>query len=419
MKLEHKLYLNRVEAPDELSGPEQSQLQAKPELRAALAENRALHNLGQASLEPPAREVLLARVYAQATTTQETNMTFIQRLFAGKPLILRLALAAVLLLAIAALSLLLPRAMLTRNGVQLHGGPQPAYAATDGYLLVYDFGDVELASVKAKIEQLTQAVKAFKQAHKMPQESGKNGHMLFVTEEKKEVRTSHAADSGASAGEDASGGKASNHVVVALTLPDDKLLGELQAELSKIDGLPTPKVTDSTWFSEQGLPLPGDDAIKLALNLGQGQHAFNFPKDATPEEMEQAINAWLKQTHPDKTFTVQVEKKVEGDQQRIMIRIKGDTDAAGNDASCKLDMENAGDEIKLTLNFGDITHTFTFPKSASEQQMSEEITAWLAQNYPEHKVKVHVTKSDVDGKTQLMVKIEKTEVESTDSNTGK
>jgi hypothetical protein len=347
-------------------------------------------------------------------------MTFIHRLFTGKPVIVRLALAAVLLLAIAALSMLLPRAVLTRHGVQLHSGPQVAYAATEGYLLVYDFGDAGMDSVKAKVEQLTEAVRAFKQAYNIPQVSSKDGRMFSVMEEKKEVRTSHSVQGSASASADAAGGIASSHVVVAVSLPDDKLLDELKAELGKIEGLPTPQVTDATWFSEQGLPLPGEDGVKLVLNMGQGEHAFNFPKEATPEEMEQAINEWLKETHPDKTFTVQVEKKVEGEQRRIEIRIKGDMDQATGDAgSPPLAVENAGDEINLTLNFGDISHMFTFAKSASEQQISEEITAWLAQNYPEHKVNVNVTKTVVDGKTQLQVKIEKTDVEGADTPASK
>lgn len=420
MKLTHKLLLNRIQAPSELSATERLQLAHQPGLAATLAHNRALAKLGQSELEPPARAAMLARVYELSGTTQENKMTLIQRLFGGKPLILRLALAAVMLLAIAALSLILPRAVLTPGGISWLHSLQPAFAATEGYLLVFDFGNVGMDSVQAKVEQLTEAVRAFKKAHDMPQVAQEGRAMICVTEEQQSTHVSGQAEDHASAGGDAAGGKTNGRVIVALSLPDDKLLEDLKAELSKIEGLPTPQITDATWFSEQGLPLPGDDATKIMLDMGHGQHAFNFPKDATPEEMEQAINDWLKQAHPDKNFSVQVQKSDEGEKHRIEVRIKGDADAtAGEAGSPQLNVENAGDEIKLTLSFGDISHTFTFAKSASEQQISEEITAWLAQNYPEHKVNVDVTKTEVDGKTQLQVRIEKIETGKTDAAAGK
>ena len=419
MRLEHKVLLNRIQAPDELSMAEQLQLQTRPGLLSTLTQNGILQVLSQLEHEPPARQALLDRAYAQATTTQETPMTLIQRLFAGKPLAVRLAFASLMLLAIVALSLLLPRAVLTPGGMRWLHSVQPAFAATDGYMLLYEFKDCDPAAIQPLVEQLTATVREFKKAHNLPEtEPQKLGNEFCIgaeTIEKCVVK--HDPESTA-----ASPAQETKHVtaIVAVQLTDASLLDELKAELAKIPGLPEPQVTDATWFSEKGLPLPGDDAINLKLGLGNKQHAFNFPKDATEPEIEAAINEWLQQNHPDMKFDVEVKKSTEEGKTRMEIRVKSTADAdpssdmahellmapaQGENKSVSSAMKTDDNSIQVTLNGGSGPHTFTFSKDATEAVMEQEIATWFAESEHKPGVKVKVTKADQDGQVKIRIQM--------------
>ena len=423
MKLEHKLYLAGSQDGLRLTEDENRELQANPELQAVLSENQALKRLAAGGAEPPSREALLAHVYTQTETTQEPEMKLIHRLFRGKPAAMRLALAAALVLALVALSLLLPRAVLTPGGMAVHGGAQAAYAATEGYMLVFDFGDVEWAAVQPVIHQLYATVAAFKDAHNITWESDARMLGLGVDEGRKEARTTkHAAGAdadaaigGGSGSPPQQGGLSHGRTILAIPLCDASLLDELKAELKKIPGLPEPKVIDATWFSEQGLPLPGDDGIKLEMGMGgDALHSFNFPKDATKEEIEQAINDWLVKNHPDKEFKVSVVKEQDGEKTRLEIRIQSSEGGGAAGGPAKVEVEG-GDQIKLTLKIGADTHTFTFAEDATEEQIAGEINAWLAQNEPGKNCGVTVTKHVVDGKTRLQVQIKTAQTEDKDT----
>jgi len=325
MKLEHKLYLAGSQDAVRLTEEESRQLQSSPELQAVLSETEALRRPGADVAEPPSREALLARVYANVETTQEKEMKLIYRLFSGKPAAMRLALAAALVLALLALSLLLPRAVLTPGGMAVLGGAQAAYAATEGYILVFDFGDAEPASLQPIIDQLTATMRAFQEAHNIPQQTGGREIKVGVTETRSEVRIEEHVDdaeAGDRAEQPTQSEHRSNRAIAFVALPDASLLDELKAELAKIPGLPEPRVIDATWFSEHGLALPGDDGIKLQMGMGgDALHSFNFPKDATKEEIEQAINAWLAQNEPDKHYTVTVTEQVVDGKTQLQVKI--------------------------------------------------------------------------------------------------
>ena len=114
-------------------------------------------------------------------------MSLITRLFTGKSLAWRLALGAALVIALVALSLLLPRAIhFTENGpaVQLTA---PAYAATNGFVLVY-----ELAGGMDTLEPLLKEVQsvaiAFREAHGLGGPNDEQEDKLIVIAEVRETK---------------------------------------------------------------------------------------------------------------------------------------------------------------------------------------------------------------------------------------
>ncbi len=415
MKHETQLYVDRVEILDQLPAEQRREVQNSPRLQSVLEENRALRQLTAGATEPPTRSRVLGHVYSQAGSTQENKTMSFKRLFTGRPLGLQLAAGTALLLVIVCLSIVLPRVMFSSRGIEVRG-MQPAYAATEGYLLLYDFGEADMATVQPLIDKLTAAVRAFKKAHRLPDDQSKHEFKLSVASEQREVTTGAAPAAAAAPGPEGNMVKSSK-VLMVIDLQDDTLLDELQAELARIPGLPEPQVTDATWFSEKGLPLPDDkDGVSIQLNLGNSEHTFTFPKSATTEEMQQAITEWLAQDNPGRQFKVKVDKTAEGDKTRIEIRIEGEQESGGAGMhKLRLQAVPEGDTIKLALNFGDVAHEFIFSKSASEEQIAAEINAWLAANQPGHKVQASVKKTVVNGETQLEVKIEAAEVSDTDT----
>jgi hypothetical protein len=259
---------------------------------------------------------------------KETKMTLLKRMFAERSLALKLALACLLVLAIAGLSLLLPR--VGRDGVQ--GPASPAYAAVDGYILVYDFGAVKRESIQGVIDQLLATVREFLTVHKLYEGSVAQALRVSVQTNKLKESASNLKEVNGAAKESSASATGGEHVIAAVMLPDAALLGELQEALKAVPGLPEPVVTDATWFSEKGWPLPGEDGMRLSVNLADEQHTFTFPKDATTAEMEQAINAWLKERRPDLAFTVHVEQQGDEKQRRIIVKIIGATPGAAKQA---------------------------------------------------------------------------------------
>ncbi len=57
----------------------------------------------------------------------------------------------------------------------------------------------------------------------------------------------------------------------------------------------------------------------------------------------------------------------------------------------------------ITVNIG--THIFTFPMSATEEEIEKTINEWLAENKPEMKAEVDVEVTTVDDHKQVKIKI--------------
>jgi len=311
MNLKEELILKRVTRAQQLDAEERPALQNDAELKAILAENRGFAQL--TAPPPPARERLLARVRMLASQQEDSNMSLIERLFAGKSLPLRLAIGAALAVALIALSLFLPRAIhFTANGpeVQL---TTPAYAATDGFVLVY-----KLSGGMDELEPVLSKVKAI--ADDLRDEYGLGGpsddqeDKLIVIAEVKETQERADEDSPATTV------SKETHLAVWAAFTDQDTLKALREALAGVSGLPEPEVTDATWFSRKGLPMPGADCLSFALQ----DHLFNFPLDATEEEVEQTITDWFLSQHPEWDGVVDVIISGSGDERQIEIRIKAD-----------------------------------------------------------------------------------------------
>ena len=274
------------------------------------AEEGALAALAAAVPAAPERDRLLSRAYASPEANKECTMSVIHRILLSRRPLVRYGLALLLVLGIAALSLLLPRGVKwTGSGLQLQG-PTPAYAATEGYLLIYEFSGENPDAIKPIVDQLLAKVREFKLAHKLPVEENKSRRIrLYASDTETKSSTASAG------GEDApkTETKSKCKLIVAVALENTELLDELKEELKSIPGLPEPTVTDSTWFQKDGEPLPGEGANQLSIYLGDKEHTFNFSPETSPEEMEQAIRAWLEERAPGKKFDVEVEKDVQPD----------------------------------------------------------------------------------------------------------
>jgi hypothetical protein len=291
-------------------------------LEPLTADEQALLGADECGLPvPPARERLLAAAYAaNETETKETQMipNLVTRLFTGRSAAVRLALGAACLVALVALSLVLPRG----------GGISPvgtAWAAAEGYMLAFDFGEGSTQEqVQPLLDQLHAKVTAFKAAHDLPVDQV---HKIGTFGEKRIVK--RVEKHGDGPGTETSA--AHSRVVVMVALPDAGLLDQLKAELATIPGLPTPVPTDATWFTENGLPDPDKPGINLSLNFdfdGEGKsHVFYFPETATEAQIESEINGWLAANKPDFQGTVDVTLSRTDGRTELRVEIKSTKNA--------------------------------------------------------------------------------------------
>lgn len=268
------------------------------------AEEGALAALAAAVPAAPERARLLGRIYAGPEVHKESTMSVINRILLSRNHLVRFGLAFLLVLGVVALSLFLPRGVKwTGSHLQLQG-PTPAYAATEGYLLLYEFTGESPDAFKPVVDQLLAKVREFKLAHKLPV-AEQQEHRLKIVTSNKEVK-SFAYDSKEDPAQPVK--KSQCKIVVAVALESQELLDELKEELKTIPGLPEPTVTDATWFQKDGEPLPLEGGSQLSIGVGDKDHSFNFSPETSPEEMEQAIRVWLEEREPGQKFDVEIEK---------------------------------------------------------------------------------------------------------------
>jgi hypothetical protein len=286
-------------------------------------EQLLLHCVDSRIPDPPDRQLMLAKVFdASEHQLKETQMlpSQLTQLFAGRTPALRVTFAAAIVLAVLALSLVLPR-----------GGSlsplAPAWAANDGYLLAFDFGEGSTQEqVQPVLDQLIATVRAFKEQHNLPLDNisgaGSGGRVMV-----RKTSESHERSSSTDGQAPTVVKKEESRVMVVIQLPAGALLEEFEAELAKIPGLPAPTRTNATWFAEVGELDPSKQGIHLGLSFREGgelrPHMFYFPDTATEAEIEKTINEWLAINKPDHDFTVEVKLTQDGENRNLEVRLSG------------------------------------------------------------------------------------------------
>jgi hypothetical protein len=253
----------------------------------------------------PAREDMLAQVYLRASLTKEHRMNVIERLFAGKPLAVKAALAVALLLAIGALALVLPPS-------------ETSLAATESVVLSYDLSAYEREQALSKLHEIEAAINA----------NLASGVELLTANLKAEVRREQRImrdgrdESGATVG--AAPQEIETRVitgVLVLSAVDEAALAELRGAIAKaVPGIGDPQVHDATWFRENGGKLDG--GVDISLNLNGSEHVFNFPEGTGADEMERQIKEWAAREHPGEEIHVEVQLEEHGSGDKVEKRVE-------------------------------------------------------------------------------------------------
>lgn len=293
MNLKQKIILERVTKPEQLSPAEREQVHADRRLAQLIAENRGLAGLSPTAQPVPDREAMLGRVHHELENRKETRMTLISRLLAGKPWYVQAAAAVALLLALGAVTLL-PRGT--------------SWASSEGYALVFDFGQVSSADeelpskdeIMERLSVLEDALKDWKDNRATQGEDDLDANCLMLNVNVDQERLT---------------------ATLGLVTADDELLEELRVALADVAGLPEPTVTSATWFYDK-LGGPPDCGAGIILSLKD--HRFAFPPGATEQEIEGQINAWLKAENPEGNEQVDVVITQEGDRTRIKVLLRSE-----------------------------------------------------------------------------------------------
>lgn len=200
-------------------------------------------------------------------------MSLLSRLFVGRRWYFQLAAAAVLIVAVTLLALV-PRSS--------------TWAQTNGYVLKFDFGmlgsadaESEHAALQDRLAELETAVHEWLDARRAAAPAD--------SPETRSVEINVNVDNGHAT------------AMIALAGEDRETLEDLAAALAEVPGIPTPTITEATWFHDQGMLDPNGG---LSFNLMD--HLFSFPRTATEEEIERTINDWLAQNKPEFNGSVDV-----------------------------------------------------------------------------------------------------------------
>ncbi|MCB1216563.1 hypothetical protein KDL44_04185 [bacterium] len=130
MNVEERILLERITSVAQLSEAEQRLVQADEYLQQLIADNALLEDAADVDAAEPRRMALLNEIACLAELPEQNN-TGLMGLLGGPGGRLRAVLACALLLAVIGLASLLP----LRPAAL---GPQPAWASSDGYTIVYE-----------------------------------------------------------------------------------------------------------------------------------------------------------------------------------------------------------------------------------------------------------------------------------------
>jgi uncharacterized membrane protein YgcG len=305
MKLTQKIQLERICRVEQLTRAEQAQLLACPEAQALLKENAALAGIewhgGEAA---PSRAVMLARTNALAGIPQEEpKMSLIFRWFAEKSLPYKIALAGSLALVIVLAAVFIPFERVTLLN--------PAWASSDGYKLTVPLEEEDAA---------VPGDPATKQAEL---------ENLLVNWRMGYERNIGPLPEGFAQSVDLSTADGAPEAVIALLNADDKQLESIKKFMEEQPDFPDLTTEPHTWFTDKDGSHPFTmGGIELSIN----GRTFTFPPDATKEEIERQIKAWLAEEDPQSEVTVDVEELENG--KSVSVKVNSKNGQASASASC-------------------------------------------------------------------------------------
>jgi hypothetical protein len=295
MKLTEKLQLERLSRVEQLSRAEQAELLASPEAQALLKENAALAGVEWHSGEElPRRREMLARVAALAQIPQEEpQMSMIARWFAAQSWPSRIALGAGLVLVILLAAVFLPFERVPL-GV-------PAWASTDGYKLT-----VPLEQAGASVPDDP----TIKQAEL---------EQLLVNWRKGYERNIGPLPEGFAQSVDLNTADGAPEAVIALLNADGKQLESLQKFMEEQPDFPSLSTEPHTWFTAKDGAHP---LTTSGLEISINDRTFTFPLNATKEEIERQIKAWLAEEDPEHQSKVDVDVEDLGNGKSVSVKVE-------------------------------------------------------------------------------------------------
>ncbi|MCB1221105.1 MAG: hypothetical protein H7A35_07275 [Planctomycetales bacterium] len=302
--LRDRILAERITELSQLSDAEQVQVQADAGLRELLAENRALASMLATDVQAPQRGPMLAAAVREGRESdKEHRMTIFQRMFAGRSPLAQAGLAVMLMAVFSAAYM----------GFMAFSS-KPAWSMTTGSVLEYTLQGV---SHEDDLQPLLDTYIAKVKEAKLE---------LYgdASTEKKTVQISVNIDAHRD-GPDAEEIKVAS-LVISLTEDDPELLAMIQQKVAEIPGAPVANVRDAVWFF--GPEGPGQGGMRFEVD----GKLFNFPPDATAEQVESQIREWLAQEKPGEDWVVDI--TIERDQDgegRERVRVEAKIHPAGEE----------------------------------------------------------------------------------------
>lgn len=370
-----------------------------------------LSRLAQVWLESdaPSRDELLT-AFALAGERRDTGILY--RIFSGRPFAVRFALVFGLLALLVGLAALMPGLRLSQQG--LRSGYSEAWAQSSGQLLVLDLHQAlgiapdtlhvnrggydpggEMPMLSEQVEKLRTAAAALNtrrqgndlevfeyrvQREEISSVNPQHQTKLVPHPEKPGV---YISDPSVPRSRLQPGDPGVEEVLIqfnwiaGIAVPADASAADLLAGFVDA-GINDLTIVDAVWFERRGLPNPQTGRLALELELPWTKHYFSFPSDATVEQIQQAVQAWLDGHSGGVRFDVVVELERSGAGQRLMLRLRQHGRPFFNHAPLRVDgklVENRAAAAGHFL-FRGVPIYAQFPAAAS----AEEITAWVKQD---------------------------------------
>lgn len=307
MSLKDRILNECITSVEQLAPHERELVQADPGLTVMIEENAALLDIREGFPPPPPWENLRADVINDSIQPKEKTMTALSRIFYGKRWYVQAALAVLIITGLLAVSLLLPRS-------GSFSPLTPAWAASDGYMMTYVLpAPGGPGSEVALLDDIEQVVKNWVDSRKASVPADGEAY----ADQTKIMFKGLFQDDGM-------------HLTIMAVNVSFSDMESLRSELGTVTGIPEPTIEEATWFHLQELEaameeLSSTDSISVNLH----DRVFNFPPDATEDEIRALLNDWIDTEYPDADMNVDVEVVDEDGQKRIRILLRDNNSEAG------------------------------------------------------------------------------------------